>query len=266
MKVSARCAGGLRTAGALVPSLFGLGLCLLVSAGFAQKDEPIDFDKARQLRQRVLKGETLAPEERVYLERAKAAFRKRQGATKTEAGQASERESSGLAPLTELSAEGGYKGQDGGLYGEGQNEPPEAIRVAAQRIAGQIQPLDRQGTPSPDGKIGLISVGMSNTTQEFRRFMALANADPEKSPDVVIVDGAQGGMDALTWASPEQAVRPGRPDPWTVLDARLKQAGIAPSRCKSPGSSRRGPTRLLWANSRSMPMRWRRTCPSSFAS
>jgi hypothetical protein len=40
------------------------------------------------------------------------------------------------------------------------------------------------------------------------------------------VDGAQGGMDSLAWADPPQRIRRGQPDPWAVLDQRLKQAGV----------------------------------------
>ena len=53
---------------------------------------------------------------------------------------------------------------------------------------------------SADGKIGLLSVGMSNTTQEYSRFKQIADADPAKSRQVVIVDGAQGGETAMRWA------------------------------------------------------------------
>src|SRR5262249_60459880 len=87
------------------------------------------------------------------------------------------------------------------------------------------RPLGAGGRPSPAGKVVLISVGMSNTTQEFRAFMRLAEKDPDKSPSVVLVDGAQGGMEASTWANPEKLARTGRPDPWSVLDRRLRQAG-----------------------------------------
>ena len=86
--------------------------------------------------------------------------------------------------------------------------------------AKMIRPLDAEGKPSDDGKIVLISVGMSNTTQEFSTFVRLANDDAEKSPKVVIVDGAQGGQTANVWANP------GAHNPWEVLDQRLQQAGV----------------------------------------
>ena len=73
----------------------------------------------------------------------------------------------------------------------------------------------------------MISVGMSNTTQEFRSFITLANRDEQKSPLVALVDGAQGGMEASAWANPERARKMGRPDPWFVLEQRLKEAGYS---------------------------------------
>jgi hypothetical protein len=203
-----------------------LAVSLLAAPGLARQDEGIDFEKARQLRQRVLRGERLSDEERAFLERAQAAFQKKQASARPGASPAG-RDSLGLTPLTDLAGEARYKGQDGGLYGDGRNGPPEAhLRLAMQAVR-RLRPLDAQGQPAPDGKIVLISVGMSNTTQEFRAFMRLASQDPEKSPSVILVDGAQGGMDSLAWADPQQRRRQGQPDPWAVLDQRLRQAGIS---------------------------------------
>jgi hypothetical protein len=134
----------------------------------------------------------------------------------------------GLAPLTEMPAAQTYKGQTGGLYGGGQNTPPAVHLQAALREAAKIQPLDARGQPSIEGKIALISVGMSNTTQHFQTFMAVANRDPEKSARLVLVDGAQGGMDAADWVNPEQRIRQDRPSPWEILDQRLERAGVSP--------------------------------------
>src|SRR5438105_2633694 len=41
------------------------------------------------------------------------------------------RASVGLKPLTEMTADDRYKGEDGGLYGRGKNTPPEAHAKAA---------------------------------------------------------------------------------------------------------------------------------------
>src|SRR5207253_8205341 len=92
-----------------------------------------------------------------------------------------------------------YKGFDGGLYGNGQNDPPPALRQAALAELARIQPLNRDGQPAPDGKIVLLSIGMSNTTQEFTVFKVLANEDAAKNPNLLIIDGAQGAADAHDW-------------------------------------------------------------------
>ncbi len=134
------------------------------------------------------------------------------------------RDSTGLVPLTELGTET-YKGEDGGLYGGGSNELPPARRRAVDRELGQIRPLDADGKPAADGKIVFISIGMSNTTMEFSTFKRRADADPLKSPNVVIVDCAQGGRGATLWANDAEGNR--GPDPWTVLDERLKQTGVS---------------------------------------
>ena len=66
--------------------------------------------------------------------------------------------------------------------------------AAAMEQARQIQTLDAQGEPSTDGKIVLISIGMSNTTQEFTNFMARAAADPKVNhTTLAIVDGEELG-------------------------------------------------------------------------
>ena len=200
-------------------------LVLALSLAHARQDE-LDFNRARQIRQRFLRGDQLSVEEQAYLERAKAAFQKKQaGAIK--GFRLVGKDSLGLTPLTDLTGEAQYKGQDGGLYGGGKNEPPDKHFQAAIRIASRIQPVDSEGKPSSKGKIVLISVGMSNTTQEFRSFMSLANRDEQKSPLVALVDGAQGGMEASAWANPERARQMGRPDPWSVLEQRLKEAGYS---------------------------------------
>jgi hypothetical protein len=104
-----------------------------------------------------------------------------------------ERASTGLKPLTEMSAADRYKGEDGGLYGGGRNEPPAGHQAAARDALRKIRPLDAQGKPSKDGKIVFIALGMSNTYGEFRLFKELADRDPRKSPDVLVVNCAIGG-------------------------------------------------------------------------
>lgn len=159
----------------------------------------------------------------------------------------------GLIPLTDLGTKE-YKGQDGGLYGGGKNEPPEAHAALARQALKRIGPLDANGKPGTDGKVVMVAIGMSNTTMEFRVFKAQADADKRKAPHVVIVDTAQGGRTAGAWAKslsgstmgsvapepgkPYQAA-PGENQPdqekygaahsvWDEADRRVKNAGYSP--------------------------------------
>jgi len=186
----------------------------------------IDWRRAGELHRRAQSGEKLTPEEQAYYEKAKAARQQRMGQGKGGEQRAATgpatggRDSVGLVPLTELGAQK-YKGEDGGLYGGGRNDPPPAHAAAAKRELAKIQPLDAEGKPAGDGKVVLLSVGMSNTTQEFSRFKQLADADPEKSPRLVIVDGAQGGQAAAQWAaSADSRV-------WQTVEERLQAAGVS---------------------------------------
>jgi hypothetical protein len=132
-----------------------------------------------------------------------------------------ERRSVGLKPLTEMTAEDRYKGENGGLYGDGKNEPPESHQAAAKEELKRITPLDIQGKPAPGGKIVLLSVGMSNTFGEFRMFKDLADQDPKKSSAVLLVNGAVGGAGAASWAKGAERV-------WSTVTDRLKDAGATP--------------------------------------
>ncbi len=134
-------------------------------------------------------------------------------------------DTSELTPLTELGA-AAYCGKTGGLYPDGKNEMPEAHAKAGASAAAQVRPLGPDGRPAKDGKIVLLSVGMSNCTQEFTAFKSLADHDPQKDSDVVLVDGAQGGMTSYRICDPESA--DGRKY-WATTDARLAAAKVAPS-------------------------------------
>jgi hypothetical protein len=198
---------------------------LLISVATAQQDA-IDFAKARGLLDRFNKGEELDKSDSEYLTKAKAAFQKKQANPKKVPMVS--KPSIGLTPLTDLNGNSRYKGLAGGLYGHGENRPPQAHLNAGLNEAAMIVPLDDQGKPNPTGRVVLVSLGMSNTTQEFSEFMRLTKSDASISPNLMIVDGAQGGMEASAWSVPGKSTRMGRPDPWTVLETRLKQAGVSP--------------------------------------
>jgi Cu/Ag efflux protein CusF len=133
-----------------------------------------------------------------------------------------------LIPLTDMGTKE-HQGYPGGLYPGGKNERPAAHEAAGQELAKQVQPLDADGKPSANGKIVVLSVGMSNTNQAFAGFMHVAKGDTEINPKVVLVNGAQGGMTAEII----QNENGGRANPngqrlsyWPQVDNLLAKAGV----------------------------------------
>ena len=87
-----------------------------------------------------------------------------------------------LKPLTEM-GDGEYGGFKGGLYPDGKNQRPPAHERAGLDLANQLQPLDAEGKPSPAGKIVVMSVGMSNTTQVYSGFQTSRGCRPGKESE-----------------------------------------------------------------------------------
>jgi len=184
-----------------------------------EKPGKIDWDYTRQLLEKSRSGQTLSTTESAYLETAKRI--RAQGGMKEPPGVSTQgTTSTGLIPLNQMTDQDKYKGEDGGLYGGGRNEPPPDLQQAAQKELAKIVPLGADGKPTRDGKIVLLSIGMSNTTQEFSKFKEMADGDGAKSPQVVVVDGAQGGQDAARWSEK------GNGSPWKVAEERLRAAGV----------------------------------------
>ena len=122
-----------------------------------------------------------------------------------------------MTPLTDLGTRT-YHGYRGGLYANGRNTPPQPYLKIGLAHAARIKPID--------GKIVLLSVGMSNTTMEYSVFKRLADADPRKNPDLTIVDGAKGGQDAEIAKDPNARL-------WTVMDLKLKWADVTPAQVQA---------------------------------
>lgn len=206
-----------------------LSIALLLVCGFGiafAQDDNIDWTRAKELHRRAQQGEKLNAEDQAYYEKAKAALAAGKGPR--ENGQAAlvAADTSALVALTEL-GEGKYKGEIGGLYGNGMNEPPEAHLASAIKATMRITPLSSEGKPDKNGKVVLLSIGMSNTTQEFSQFVELAKAEQGKSPSLVIVDGAQGGQAAIQWSDLKANSRR-EGTPWEVAEQRIKSAGVTP--------------------------------------
>src|SRR5437867_1185280 len=142
----------------------------------------------------------------------------------------------GKIPINDLGT-GTYQGQQGGLYPGGSNLRPASHDRDLDRV-GRVMLLNPQGQPDAlNGRIVLMSVGMSNTTQEFSTFKPKADADPLKNSSLVIVDAAQGGQDAATISNPSAAY-------WTNVDQKLAAAGVTPAQVQAVWlkEARAGPT------------------------
>ncbi len=130
----------------------------------------------------------------------------------------------GISAINDLGF-GIYKTNTGGLYPIGANSRPPAHEAAGLSIATTlIKPLSPTGVQTNNGRIVLLSIGMSNTTDEWASLgtsnvTALANADPALNPRVLIVDGAQGSEDAIQWTNPGATT-------WTTVMQRLSSAGV----------------------------------------
>lgn len=123
----------------------------------------------------------------------------------------------GLIPLTALGA-GTYQGFAGGLYPGGSNTRPPAHDVTGLAIANTIAPIDTFGNPDPNGRVVMISIGMSNCTQEFSTFVPMSNADASRDPSVRVIDCARGGQTASLIKNPNYTY-------WDTVRTRLRGVG-----------------------------------------
>jgi hypothetical protein len=131
-------------------------------------------------------------------------------------------DTAGLKPLGEL-GRGMYQGFQGGFYPNGAVTRPAAHEAAGVALARQVQPRDAEGRPSPEGRIVLLTIGMSNTSQSTQGFQPLFTAEPQRNPRVVLVNGAQGGMTAARIQDP---ATPSGMQYWSTVESRVRQAGV----------------------------------------
>lgn len=143
-----------------------------------------------------------------------------------------------LVPLIDMGA-ATYLGFTGGLYPDASNVMPTDHYYAGLEQARRIVPRNPAGAPRRNGKFVMVSIGMSNTTQEFcggtpcapGTFMSRAAGDPDVNHQTLaIVDGAAGGQTADTWDSPTDAnydrVRDTRLAPLGLSEAQVQVAWV----------------------------------------
>lgn len=144
-------------------------------------------------------------------------------------------------PLTDLASRTYFR-YPGGLYPGGLNQPPPSHDSAARARRNAIRPLDVNGDEDPFGKYVLISIGGSNTTQEWCSessappctawsFMGRAAADPAVNhTSLVIVNGAADAQDAAVWSSPTastyERIRTARLNPLGLSENQVQIAWV----------------------------------------
>ncbi|MEP7324809.1 MAG: carboxypeptidase-like regulatory domain-containing protein [Gemmatimonadota bacterium] len=122
---------------------------------------------------------------------------------------------SGRVPLNDMGSRT-YFGFTGGLFANGSNTPPAAHASAGAARARAVQRLNLSGNPSPSGKIVLMSVGFSSTSQVWCgvvsfpcnswTFTGQAGADNAVNHSAIaIVNGAKGGQESVDWDSPSDS-------------------------------------------------------------
>ncbi len=114
-----------------------------------------------------------------------------------------------------------HRGHALGLYGPGANTPPAAHQSLAAAAAARVVPRDATGAPSPNGLIGWLAIGMSNTNQEFAAFERLEDVRTGRRARLVVLDGAVGGQSADVIMNPAAGY-------WTTVASRIAAAGLDP--------------------------------------
>jgi len=115
----------------------------------------------------------------------------------------------GNTPLNDMplgQTYGGVASASGGLYPNSTNTRPPAHLASGLDIAqNQIKPLDASGNVDlVNGKIVLLSIGMSNAYSEFGnanpgQFKYKSDLDPARNPKLTVVNGAESGETATDW-------------------------------------------------------------------
>ena len=115
-------------------------------------------------------------------------------------------------PLNEYQPGQLYLGVYPGLLYDNSNRAPSDHDADGRLAAARVQPLDSTGSPSPQGKIVVIGIGMSNWNIELcagglnpsvctpQSFISAVNTSPRVNKgSLVVVDCAIPGQVANTW-------------------------------------------------------------------
>jgi Putative Ig domain/Abnormal spindle-like microcephaly-assoc'd, ASPM-SPD-2-Hydin len=126
-----------------------------------------------------------------------------------------------VLPLNDLGTKGGtYNLKAGGLYPGGSNVRPAAYEAIGVSKANSITALNSSGSPDPNGKYVLVTIGVSNGRIESDQFISDAGDDVAVNhSQLVIVNGAENGQDLTHITDPATNY-------WSDVKTKLTNAGV----------------------------------------
>jgi len=124
----------------------------------------------------------------------------------------------GFTPIPDMGA-ATFAGMGGGLYGNGSNTIPTAHLEAGIDLAQQIQPLDANGDPDPQGDIVFLGVGMSNASLFWNGLRDSTQLFAQRNPCMKMVSAAVGGKDINRFLDTTDNY-------WTTVAQRLSQSQV----------------------------------------
>lgn len=127
-------------------------------------------------------------------------------------------DSTGLIPISELGTQY-FNNKQGGLYGIGNNAMPMSHQQAGLEAASLIIPRNIDGNYDPNGKIGFISIGMSNCNLFFSGLRDSTLNFPERNNRLIMVNGATGGQDIDAMLDLNSTY-------WTSFDQKMAQSNL----------------------------------------
>jgi uncharacterized protein YjdB len=105
-------------------------------------------------------------------------------------------------PLMDMTAQDNYLNFSGGFYENSTDAVPADHDADGRSFAAQVQPLDTNGNPDPDGAVVFASFGMSNAAIEFGSFATLANGNPSVNQTTLrISNSALSDQDLPCWTN-----------------------------------------------------------------
>ncbi|MBC8172469.1 MAG: SGNH/GDSL hydrolase family protein, partial [Chitinophagales bacterium] len=123
-----------------------------------------------------------------------------------------------LIPLDEMGTST-FEGYTGGLYPNGSNEMPAAFYNDAVEMARLVMPLNDNGKPDSDGKIGVVAIGPSTVSRIGQGLLELIYKTPGIRKEIVFVNGGVGGQDLNRIASPTGKF-------WKIVYNEVSVAGL----------------------------------------